>query len=101
MLYYQTKFGCEQTSSLEDIVKIVIFWLYKPRCDLDIEGNEPNFFAHETPPHDNTPQYQVWLKKKMVEQFRRRCADVIEHTDRTTDGWSGSDPPPHITSTDS
>ena len=30
MLYYQTKFGWKWTSSLEDIVKIVIFWLYKP-----------------------------------------------------------------------
>ena len=30
MLYYQTKFGCKQTSSLEDTVQIVIFWLYKP-----------------------------------------------------------------------
>ena len=30
MLYYQTKFDCEKTSSLEDIVEIVIFWLYKP-----------------------------------------------------------------------
>ena len=30
MLYYQNMFGCKQTSSLEDIVEIVIFWLYKP-----------------------------------------------------------------------
>ena len=30
MLYYHTKFGCKQTSSLKDIVKIVIFWLYMP-----------------------------------------------------------------------
>ena len=30
MLYYQTKFGCKWTSSLEDIVNIVMFWLYKP-----------------------------------------------------------------------
>ena len=30
MLYYQTKLGCKRTSSLEDIVKIFIFWLYKP-----------------------------------------------------------------------
>ena len=37
MLYYQTKFGCKWTSSSEDIVEIVIFLLYKPRCDLDIE----------------------------------------------------------------
>ena len=27
MLYYQTKFDCKQTSSLEELV---IFWLYKP-----------------------------------------------------------------------
>ena len=30
MLYYQTEFGCKRTSSLEDIVEIVIFLLYKP-----------------------------------------------------------------------
>ena len=30
MLYYQTKFSCKPTSSLEDTTKIVIFWLYKP-----------------------------------------------------------------------
>ena len=30
MLYYQTKFGCKPTSSLEDTTEIAIFWLYKP-----------------------------------------------------------------------
>ena len=30
MLYYQTKFGCKPTSSLEDMTEIAIFWLYKP-----------------------------------------------------------------------
>ena len=30
MLYYQTEFGCNRTSSLEDIVEIVIVWLYRP-----------------------------------------------------------------------
>ena len=30
MLYYQTKFSCKPTSSLEDTTEIVIFWLYKP-----------------------------------------------------------------------
>ena len=30
MLYYQTKFGCKWTRSLEDREAIVIFWLYKP-----------------------------------------------------------------------
>ena len=29
MLYYQTTFGCKQTSSLEDIVEAVIFLLYR------------------------------------------------------------------------
>ena len=28
-LYFQTKFGCRRTGSLEDITEIVIFWLYK------------------------------------------------------------------------
>ena len=30
MLCYQTKCGCQPTSSLEDTTEIVIFWLYKP-----------------------------------------------------------------------
>ena len=30
LYYYQTKFGCKWTSSLEDTTEIVIFWLYKP-----------------------------------------------------------------------
>ena len=30
MLYYQSKFGCKPTSSLEATTEIVIFWLYKP-----------------------------------------------------------------------
>ena len=30
MLYYQTKFGCKPTSSLEDATEIVMFWWYKP-----------------------------------------------------------------------
>ena len=30
MLYNQSKSGCKQTSSLEYIIKTVIFWLYKP-----------------------------------------------------------------------
>ena len=30
MLYYKTKFGCKRTSSLEDRVKIVICWSYRP-----------------------------------------------------------------------
>ena len=42
MLYYQTKPGCKRTNSLEDTTEIVIFWLQKPHCDLDIEHS--NFF---------------------------------------------------------
>ena len=30
MLYYETKFECKRTSSLEDTVETVIFLLYKP-----------------------------------------------------------------------
>ena len=66
MLYCQTKFGCKWTSSLEDIVEIVIFCLFNPHCDLDIEDSE-TIFLHDTPPHDNTPPYKVWLR--MVEQL--------------------------------
>ena len=30
MLYYTTTFGCRRASSFEDIVEMVIFWLFKP-----------------------------------------------------------------------
>ena len=58
-----------------------------PHCDLDIEDSEP-IFLHDTPPHGNTPQNQVWLKT--VRQFRRYCLDKLEHTDRRIDGQSDS-----------
>ena len=55
-LYYQTTFGCKQTSTLEDTVKIVNFFYYiSPLCDLDTEHSEP-IFQYDTSPHDNPPQ---------------------------------------------
>ena len=60
MLYYDTKFGYKQTSSLEDTVKIVILWIYiSPRCDIDTEDSEP-IFPQDTLPRDNTPSYKFW-----------------------------------------
>ena len=44
MLYYQTKFGCKPTSNLDDTAEIIIFWLYSPHCDLDIEHSK-HFFS--------------------------------------------------------
>ena len=38
-----------------------------PRCDLDIEESEP-ILIRDTPPDDDTPEYQVQLK--MVERCR-------------------------------
>ena len=76
----------------KDTVKIIICWLYKPslwpwkwRCEAN--------FSHDTSPCDNTPPYQIWLKKK-VERFWRYWVDMIGHTDRTTDGQSDSNTPP-------
>ena len=40
MLYYQTKFGCKQTSSLKEI-EIVNFDYISPCCDLDIQDSGP------------------------------------------------------------
>ena len=51
MLYYQTKFGCKPTSSLEDATEMIIFWLYKPLFDFDFEHNEP-IFLHDTLAYD-------------------------------------------------
>ena len=61
MLYYQTKSGCKQTSDLKDTVETVTFYYINPCCDLDLEDSKP-IFLHDTPPHDNTPPYQAWLK---------------------------------------
>ena len=57
-LYYQTKFGCKSTSSLEDKVKSSYFDYVSPHCDLDNEESEP-IFLQDTSPHNNTAQYQV------------------------------------------
>ena len=65
MLHYQTKFNCKPTSSLEDIVKIVIFWLNKLSCDLDIEDSEP-IFSHDIASSDNTLPYT--MKKHQPEK---------------------------------
>ena len=67
----------------QHIVEIVIFDYESLRCDLEIEDSEP-LFLHDTPPHNNTPPYQVWLK--MVERFRRHYLDKLRHTDRWMDG---------------
>ena len=45
MMMYPSKFGCKLIRSLEDIVEIVTFWLYKPSLTLKI--------ANQYCPHDN------------------------------------------------
>ena len=72
MLYYQTKFGCERTSSLEDRVEIVLFWLYKPSLWPWIEDSEP-IFLHDTLAHNAALQYQVWYQNDL--RFRRYHPD--------------------------
>ena len=79
MLYYQTKFGCKSTSSVEDTTEIVIFWLYKSshnhtrfgilnfRCDLDIEHSNP-IFPQDTPAYDAVIIYHVCWQTD--QQFR-------------------------------
>ena len=57
-----------------------------PYCDFDIDNSEPSF-VHDTPPHDNAPPYQVWLK--MVDRCRRYCPDKDRRTDRQNDSNSG------------
>ena len=47
MLYYQTKFGCKLTRSLEDTTEIVIFDHISLCCDLDSEHSEP-IYLHDT-----------------------------------------------------
>ena len=39
--YYQTKFGCNRINSSEDIVKTIIFWLYRP-CHPDLDPDDRN-----------------------------------------------------------
>ena len=36
-MYDQTQIDCKRVSSSEDLVETVIFWLYNPCCDLDLE----------------------------------------------------------------
>ena len=68
------------TSTLEDSVE-TYFDCTRPCCDLVLDNSE-SIFLHNTPPHDNTPPYQVWLK--MVEWFRRYRPDKIGHLDSMT-----------------
>ena len=52
MLYYQSKFGCKLTSSLEDTAEIIIIFGYiSPHCDLNTEHSEP-IFLHGTLAYD-------------------------------------------------
>ena len=41
-------------------IKKVIFWLYYPNCDLDLEDSKPIFFKDNMAPNDASP-CQVWL----------------------------------------
>ena len=83
MLYYQSKLGCKRTCSLETIVETVIFWLYKPSCDLGLEDSEPTFL-HDTPTHDNTLPYKVWFKK-----WLSGPGDIVQTKSDTRTGQTG------------
>ena len=72
MLYHQIKFGCKWTSSLEDIVKIVIFWLCKPSLWPWHWAQWTNFSAY-TLSHDAAWPYQVWWQN--ILWFKRYCLD--------------------------
>ena len=66
MLYYKTKYGCKWTSSLEDIVETVLFWLFKPSLWLNLHIGSPscggevavNVF-NKNKPNLSTPVYSV------------------------------------------
>ena len=61
VLYYQTKFGCKQTNTLEDIAETVIFW-FQVALAVTLTLKIENQFFCGIPPHDNTSPYQVWFK---------------------------------------
>ena len=46
MPYYQAKFNYKHTSSLEDIVKIVIFWLYSLLVSCFFEAHQSPQQSH-------------------------------------------------------
>ena len=93
MLYYQTKFGCTQTSSLEDIVKKQSYFDYiSPCCDLDIEDSAP-IFPRDTSPHENTPPYKFDHTKFGEKKWLSNSGDIQQTrsdttTDRQMDGWT-------------
>ena len=60
MIYHPIKFGCRKISSSVDMVETVISDYMSPHCDLELEDSKP-IFLHDTPDHDDTPPYQVWL----------------------------------------
>ena len=57
VMYYQTEFVCKQIKSLEGIEEKKNVYI-NPWCDLDPEDSRPTFL-HDTPAHDNAPQYHV------------------------------------------
>ena len=75
MLYCQTKFGCKRKNSLDDIVEWSYFDYIALAVTLTLKIVNQYFLLHDSPPHDNTPPYQVWHRP-----------DKIRHTDRMTDG---------------
>ena len=62
MMYHPIKSGCRKISSSVDMVETVIHDYMSPHCDLELEDSK-SVFSHDTPAHDDTPPYQVWLQK--------------------------------------
>ena len=58
--------------------EVIIFRMtfLSPYCDFDLEDRNPNF-SYDTPSHDDTPTYQVSLRK--VKWFRRYHPDKLKY----------------------
>ena len=86
--------SCKRISSSGDIFESYFDYMILHN-DPDLEDSKPiflednlpygeQFFLHDTPPHDDTPPYQVWLK--IILWCRRYHLDEIGNTDKRTDG---------------
>ena len=68
MMHRHTKFYYERFSGSKDIVRANIPWWSEPSLWPWPWGQQSKW-SHNTPDHNDAPQYQIWMQK--VQKFRR------------------------------
>ena len=74
MMYHPINCGCKKVGGSLDVVETVLPDYKSLHCDPDLEESKP-IFLHDTLAHDDSSAFQVWLKKKKVQQSGRYRQD--------------------------